>query len=358
MTRKIRLTNSDQNDKFFRALIENSWDGIFLINAKAQALYYSPSIIRLFGRDYSEFKGTSGIKYLHPADAPRIVKLLAEIVLKPKTTIHTEMRVRHKLGHYIWIEAIATNFLSDKNINGIVVNVHDITELKKIEERKDEFISIASHELKNPITSLKAYIQILNLHIDKISQEKKNELVKKMEVQIDRLERLVSDLYDTARISEGKLSLKKEKFYLPHLIRDVVEEAERNYSSHTIIVNSKFRGFLFADKMRIQQVLTNILTNAIKYSPNADSIKIKIWGERKDLFISIIDNGIGISKENISKITEKFFQAEIRFRKEPGLGLGLYISYNIVKQHGGTFTIKSTLGKSTAITFSIPRNKE
>ena len=199
------------------------------------------------------------------------------------------MRVRHKLGHYVWIEAIATNFLSDKNINGIVVNVHDITELKKVEERKDEFISIASHELKNPITSLKAYVQILNLQIDRISQEKKNELVKKMEGQIVRLERLVNDLYDTARISEGKLTLKREKFYLPQLIKEVVEDAERNYQTHKIIISSKFRGFLYADRMRIQQVLTNVLSNAIKYSPNADTIKIKIWSEKNNIFISIID---------------------------------------------------------------------
>lgn len=356
MVRKVRLTHSDKDEKFFKALIENSWDGILLINAKAQALYYSPSIVRLFGRDYSEFKRASGIKYLHPADAPRIIKLLAEIILKPKTIIHTEMRVRHKLGHYVWIEAIATNFLSDKNINGIVVNVHDITELKKVEERKDEFISIASHELKNPITSLKAYVQILNLQIDRISQEKKNELVKKMEGQIVRLERLVNDLYDTARISEGKLTLKREKFYLPQLIKEVVEDAERNYQTHKIIISSKFRGFLYADRMRIQQVLTNVLSNAIKYSPNADTIKIKIWSEKNNIFISIIDFGIGITTEDISKITEKFFQAEIKYRKEAGLGLGLYISYNIIKEHGGAFVIKSTLGKSTIITFSIPKS--
>jgi PAS domain S-box-containing protein len=358
MISKIRSKKPEQNEKFYRALIENSWDGILLINSKAQALYYSPSIVRLFGRDYAEFKGVNGLKYLHPADAPRIIKLLAEIILKPKATVHTEMRVRHKLGYYIWIEAVATNFLSDENIQGIIVNLHDITELKKIEERKDEFISIASHELKTPITSLKAYVQILSLGIDRISPEKKNELVIKMEGQINRLERLVSDLYDTSRISEGKISLNKEKFLLAQLIGDVVEDCERDYPSHKISINSKFRGNVIADKMRIQQVLTNLLSNAIKFSPNADKIKINIWHEKKEIYISVIDYGIGITKENISKITEKYFQAEIKYKKESGLGLGLYITYNIIKQHGGTFSIKSALEKSTVITFTLPKNKD
>jgi PAS domain S-box-containing protein len=357
MTRIIRSTQFDQNDKFYKALIENSWDGILLINAKAQAIYYSPSIVRMFGRDYSDFKGVSGLKYLHPADASRIIKLLTQIILKPKITIHTEMRVRHKSGHYIWIEAIATNFLSDKNINGIVVNLHDITESKKIEERKDEFISIAGHELKTPITSLKAYLQLLNLGIDRMSIEKKKDLVVKMEGQINRLERLVSDLYDTARIGEGKFSLKKEKFLLVQLVSEVVEDSERNYPSHKITISSKFRGYVFADKMRIEQVLTNLISNSVKFSPDANKIKINIWHGKKDIYISVIDYGIGITKENISRLTEKYFQAEIKYKKESGLGLGLYITYNIIKQHGGTFTIKSSLGKSTIITFTIPKNR-
>src|SRR5579862_2622630 len=126
-----------QDDRLFKALIENSWDVVVLVDAKARVLYSSPSSVRMFGRDYDEFVGIDNFKFLHPLDSIRIASLFTQILLHPFRPIHTEMRIRHKDGHYVWIEAIATNFLKDESIKGIVVNFHDITELKKSEEKKD-----------------------------------------------------------------------------------------------------------------------------------------------------------------------------------------------------------------------------
>ncbi len=342
-------------DKLFKALIENSWDVTILIDEKARVLYASPSSVRMFGRDYKDFMGINGFKFLHPLDAPKVVKALSQILLKPQHPIQMEMRIKHKDGHYVWIEAIATNLLADKDVNGIVVNYHDITALKKIDELKDEFISIASHELRSPITSLKVYLQLLTNKKDTITATKKDEFFKKMSQQIDRLERFVNDIYEATKIREGKISLEKEKFTLRLLLKETIDDLERNYTSHKIVLLSKFNGYVIADRMRIQQVLLNIIINAIKFSPQANKIAVKIWKKDKNVFVSVTDYGAGIAKEDISKITERFYQAGKNNKSTAGLGLGLYIAHNIIKQHQGDFLLASKLGKSTTITFYIPQ---
>jgi PAS domain S-box-containing protein len=355
MARKRQTIQFEQNDKLFKALIENSWDVIILIDSKGRAKYASPSIVRMFRRDYKEFIGIQGIKFVHPFDMPKVAKGLAQIIRNPQEPIHMEMRVRHKDGHYLWLEALATNFLSDKNINGIVVNLHDITELKKIDEQKDEFISIASHELKSPITSIKAYLQIMRNRGKTLDTEKTDEFLRKIYDQIQRLDRFVNDLYDATRIREGKISLMKERFKLLPLLQETADDTERNYGTHRILFDIHFNGTIIADKMRMQQVLINILVNAIKFSPNANKIKLKVWKEKNNIYISVKDYGFGIEKNTITKITERFYQAETINKAATGLGLGLYISYNIIKQHNGDFSVKSNLGKSTTVTFYIPQ---
>ena len=355
MARKKQTIKIEQNDKLFKALIENSWDVVLLIDKKARVIYASPSIVRMFGRDYHKFTGVNGIKFIHPIDAPRVAKAFAQIVLNPREPIHMEMRIRHNLGHYLWIEAIATNFLTDKNIKGIIINFHDITELKKIDERKDEFISIASHELKTPITSLKVYLQLFRKNFKIYSPSKIENFLDKMFSQVQRLERFVNDIYDAARIREGKLSLSFEKFKILLLIKETADDIERNYGTHKIILTTKFNGSIIADRMRIQQVLINLLVNAMKFSPSANKIIIKLWKKEKNIFVSVTDFGTGITKENIAKIAERFYQADVTTKTESGLGLGLYIAYNIIKQHKGDFFVRSKGGKSTTVTFCLPQ---
>lgn len=353
--KKIKEFRFEQNDKIFRTLIENSWDGILVVDSKARVLYFSQSIVRMFGRDYQEFKGINGIKFVYPADAPRILKLFGKILFTPHEPIQTEMRIRHKSGHYLWIEAVAHNFLNDKNINGIIINLHDITQSKTNVEKKDEFISITTHELRSPITSLKAYLQLLNKGKEHFTQQKIDEILYKMTRQVDRLNLLVTDLYDASQIREGKLPLRKERFKLLPLLKETVEDIQRDNANHKVVFYPRFKGSVVADKLRIQQVITNLLSNAVKFSPNADKIRIVIWKKKNNVYVSITDYGIGIPKSQLTKIMNRFFQAETKNSKTSGLGLGLYIASNIIKQHGGILTVKSTVKKSTTITFYIPK---
>lgn len=340
------------DDHSFRALIEKSSDVIVLIDKKARILYASPPIVRIFGRPYKEFLGLSSFRFIHPLDIPKIIKSLATLVIKPKEAVSTDLRVKHKNGNWMWLSVTATNLINDPKIKGIVVNFHDITTQKELEERKNEFISIASHELKTPITAIKGYEQILKKYLtkDKIAQN----YLSKMDHQINILTNVINDLLDVSKIQEGKLELQKSYFKIDNLIKDVKEEMQLTTDKHKIIVKGKTKSRILADEYRISQVLTNLISNAIKYSPNGGNIII-IFEEKDNLIIiTIKDYGIGIPKKDLSKIFEKFYQTEKK-NKQPGLGLGLYICKILIDMHGGKIWVESQKNKGSKFIFTLPK---
>lgn len=341
-------------DAKFRTLIEKSFDVITVINAKGEILYASPSIVRLYGRSYEEILGVSGLKYIHPFDLPRITKLLTKIILHPKEPIETDLRIKHKNGNWMWVRCIATNLLHDKNINGIVVNFFDFTELKKLDERKNEFISIVSHELKTPITLIKANTQLLK----KIYSGKDKQLINylvKIEAQTNGLIRMINELLDVSRIVENKIIIRKQKFIMEDLINNVITEIIQLNNRRNIIFKNKTKTVIHADKQRISQVLINLLTNAIKYSPSGTDIIVKCKTAENQICIIIKDFGIGIPKSKINKIFERFYQESKYSEKVEGLGLGLYITSNLIKLHKGKITIKSSEDKGTEFSVWLPK---
>lgn len=234
-------------------------------------------------------------------------------------------------------------------------------ERKRLEERKDEFISMASHELKTPITTIKGYTQILNqlLKDGSGSVAKYKRLltfVGKMDEQLNRLTELVNDLLDVSKIQAGKLQLKKEKVDINDLTKDVVSDIQMISQNHQIIFkkntdNSK----VLADKHLIAEVLINLISNAIKYSPKADKVIVQTKKESGSLVVSVQDFGIGISEKDQAKIFERFFQASNKIRESfSGLGLGLYICSEIISRHKGTIWVNSIKGKGSTISFSLP----
>lgn len=230
------------------------------------------------------------------------------------------------------------------------------SEKKELEERKDEFISVASHELKTPLTTIKGYTQILKQTISKSSSEKLFSYLGKMEEQINRLTKLVNDLLNVSKIQAGKLSLQKARFDINELVKDIILDMQLSNKKYHILFEGKSKmEKVWADKIRISEVLINLISNAIKYSPKANKIVVRTSPNNNQVVISIQDFGIGISKKDKDRIFQRFFQAETRIRQSfQGLGLGLYISSEIIKSHRGQIWIDSIKGKGTTVSFSLP----
>jgi signal transduction histidine kinase len=266
-----------------------------------------------------------------------------------------EFRLRHKNGSYRTIEAIFRNLLNDKKINGIIANYRDITDRKILEQQKDEFIGIASHELKTPVTSIKAYTQILQDTFTKAKDGKSVELLRKMEVQVDRLTTLIVDLLDFTRIEGGKLKFREESYDLNELLREVIEEMQRTTLQHVINAELGTTVLMWGDRYRTGQVLTNLISNAIKYSPEAKKIIVSSVVRKQKVMVCVQDFGIGIEKDMIGKVFDRFFRVtEPALNTFPGLGLGLYIAREIVRRQGGDLTIESTKGQGSTFCFTLP----
>ncbi|TLD41889.1 MAG: Chemotaxis protein methyltransferase CheR [Candidatus Jettenia ecosi] len=296
-------------------------------------------------------------------DIPKLRTLLGEIL--PHKNMFEDFVVEHDfetIGQKIMILNARILQQGPEKKPLILLSIEDITERKKAEEerrwlerQKDEFIGIASHELKTPVTSIKAYTQILQHRFQKAGDMKSAEMVGKMDAQIDKLTSLIGDLLDVTKIEGGKLQYHEGPFDFNELIGEIVEEMQRLTTKHTLVQQLTKSRTITGDRDRIGQVITNFLSNAIKYSLHADTIIIKTKTDKEGVTLCVQDFGCGISKSDQEKLFKRFSRIIASDQKAyPGMGLGLYITSEIIKRHNGKIWVESEKGKGSTFCFSLP----
>lgn len=265
------------------------------------------------------------------------------------------------------VETIAENFQKDRNLTPyeeIKAKKHLLEQLKQkheeqilqtkhINAQKNEFISIASHELKTPITTIKAYSQLA------LRAEDPNTIkfyLTKINIQSDKLNTLILQLLDISKMETGKLEYNKEEVNFGAYIHETIPSLSHIYPKHTLKINIQDEDInVYIDKLRIEQVLTNLLNNASKYSGPDTNISIDCFIDTKNMMnIAVTDEGIGIDQENLSNIFTKFFREKEVVNSYSGFGMGLYITKNIVEEHKGNIWVESAKGKGSTFIFTLP----
>jgi len=226
-------------------------------------------------------------------------------------------------------------------------------EIKTMSDKKDEFIALASHELKTPLTTIKGYLQLLA----KKKQDRVNALfIEKTLDQVAKLNALIADLLDVSKIEAGKLQFNLEHFDLRLLLKEVMETFPYTYKTHKIIFHDANEpAIVYADKQRIEQVINNLLTNAIKYSPAADLVEISLFKDAEVVTVRVKDYGIGLKEEHKSKIFTRFYRAD-GVVNVSGLGIGLHLTKEIIDRHNGQIGVESTFGVGSEFYFTLPAN--
>ena len=358
--RKLSEKQLKESEENFRLLVQNSADIITVFGADGTIQYQSESVYRILGYSPSETVGKNIFfdSFVHPEDRSLKEAMFKRALATPQENIMAEFRLRHKNGTYRIIEAVCINQLNDLRIRGIVANYRDVTEKRKLEKQKEEFIGIASHELKTPVTSIKAYTEILREKFREANDDVSAELARKMEHQVDRLTHLITELLDTTKISEGQLQFEESYFDMNALINEVVDEMQLAAHKHKLTVKLKMVPQAWGDRERISQVVTNLISNAIKYSPKQNSVVISSSADEENITVSVQDFGIGIANDIKDKVFNRFFRAnEGHFKSFPGLGLGLYISSEIIKRQNGKIWVESEKDKGSVFSFSLPFRK-
>ncbi len=239
-------------------------------------------------------------------------------------------------------------------IQGAVVTFIDISERIEQERRKDEFISVASHELKTPVTSLKGFTQLLYRRFKRRGEEEALRFLGRMDSQLNRLTDLINDLLDISRIQAEKLEYQDAPFSLDPLVQEIVENVQATVETHQLLLENPANVSIFGDRNRIGQVLTNLLTNAIKYSPASESVIVRVESSGNEALVSVQDYGIGIGEDQQQKIFDRFYQVNNKDVLPSGLGIGLYFAHQIVKRHGGRIWVESHEGEGSIFRFTLP----
>lgn len=237
--------------------------------------------------------------------------------------------------------------------DALIQKEKDKKAIEDLMEKKDEFMNVASHELKTPITTLKAYLQVLQKMMPSTAQSSVGDFINKANKQIKKLTDLVDDLLDVNKIQAGKMVYQFSDINLATLIEEIVEQAQMTNSTHRIILKKNSCAIISGEKNRLEQVLSNFLSNAIKYSPNASEVVVRSELIKNEVKVSVRDFGIGITTDEQGHVFDRFYRVNESSRKFSGLGLGLFISAEIIKKHGGTIGVESN-GSGSEFYFTLP----
>lgn len=352
---KLKEHYLKRSEERFKKMADTAPVLIWWADTEKKITYFNKSWLNFRGKSLEDEVGNGWIKGIHPEDADYCWDVYSA-AFDARIEFQIEYRMLRFDNEYRWILSTGVPIHGPNgDFEGYIGSCIDITERKELEKRKDEFISIASHELKTPITSLKAFTQILSKLLKEEEQSQANQYLTRMHVQINKITMLIEELLDINKIEQKKLSFEKQEFDIKELSLEIVEDIKVVNPDFKIQIKGASRVKIFGDRDRIGQVLINLLNNAIKYSPNSKEIILTI--EKKEGFVevSVKDFGIGIAKNHLGLVFDRFFRAPgLKQETFPGLGLGLYISAEIIKRHGGKITVKSKEGKGSTFSFYIP----
>ena len=343
-------------DQTYRIFIEKMHDGAVTLNKEGVIVYCNSSFADMLHMPISELLGLPFINIIPVAHKQEVSALFekawhsdsrAEINFpgrnRPLPVLLSLSRLEIEGGHSLSIVITDLSFQKEAQ------------QQKKTLEQKDEFISIASHELKTPVTSIKGYLQLLRFNFKEDGDEKASEMLSKADAQVNKLSALINELLDVKKIESGQLQYNEEQFDLGILVKEMVMELLSFTYTHALCYSAEGTCMVYGDRNKISQVISNLIENATKYSPAKSDIRVEVASSGNKACCKVQDFGMGIPNDQQARIFERFYRVGgLLENTYSGLGLGLYISAEIIKKHHGKLTVQSEYGKGSTFQFELP----
>lgn len=322
-------------------------------NAKPEVTFYNERWYEYTGLSIHETQTLGWKEVIHPDDWQYCVDSYRDIIASNRPG-EFEVREKDADGTYRWhllrIQPVRNEF---GVIDLWVGTATDIDDIKRLQQQKDDFISIASHELKTPITSLKASLQLMDKMKDDPSKTMMPKLILQSRKSIQRVSTLIEDLLNVSRLQQTQINLNKTDFILSQLLSACANPIAI-LGKQKVNITGDVEIQICADEHRIDQVVTNLVNNAVKYAPDSECITLHIEQRRNMVKVSVIDKGPGIPQDKIPHLFNRYYRVESSSYHISGLGLGLYISAEIIKQHGGEIGANSEPGQGSTFWFTLP----
>ncbi len=370
LEKRIEEYRKRENEKF-KQLIKNSFDMLVLMHSNGIQHYVSESCQRILGYKPGELINIPVIgQMIHPEDQAHVIAGFNDI-MAGSTNGGAQYRHRHKNGGWVYLEAFGTNQLNNPLIQSVVINVRDITERKKAEKdlleskarlseanaTKDRFFSIIGHDLKTPFNGIVGFSEIL---LEQIKYKDYNAIENYARIIYDSSNRamnLLNNLLEWSGTQTGRIKFTPGSFEFVSAINEVVELLNDSAQQKSIVITKNLPHAMpvVADKPIVQTILRNLISNAIKFSHPGGEIIIGARQNGNELIVSVNDNGVGITKENISKLFRiDYSHSTLGTNKESGTGLGLLLCKEFVEMHGGNIWTESREGQGSTFYFSLP----
>ncbi len=343
-----------KSEERFRLLIEQATDVITILNTDGTIRYISPSVEPWLGYAPQTVVGHPFVQMLYPTDQEQTRTIIHSLVQGAAKEHTFEAQWRHHNGTWRIVESVMRNFLDDDTVNGITLSSRDITARKEVERLKDELVSTVSHELRTPLTSLRGFTELM-LTRD-FPAEQQHRFLTIMNDEATRLTNLINNFLDLQRIESGQQPYSLANVEIAPLLRDVVALFANSSETHVFhLLAPDSLPPVRVDSGQIRQVLTNLLSNATKFSPSGGSITICAQRAGNSVEVRISDDGIGIPTEATPHLFNKFFRVDnTTTRQINGTGLGLALVKQIIEAHQGRVWVTSELGKGSTFAFSLP----
>jgi len=346
-----------------QAVIENMVDGVFVCDAEGRITLANEAALRMLGVDTQEEAGANlagsiaRVRIRHLDTRPvaheerAVIRALAGETITAQDTIVYDPRAQRDK----YIRTSAAPIRDTKGtIMGAVAVARDVTELTELDRLKDQFIAVAAHELKTPVAIMKGYAQALLRTAQDIPPPRRN-MLEAIDRGADRIDRIVKDLLDISQLQVGRLDLAVDTIDLAQLAELVVDELAVTADRHRIRLVKADPVVVHGDQGRLEQVLVDLIDNAIRYSPKGGDIDVGVALGEHEVVVSVKDCGVGIPRDKQGSIFQRFYRAHANTPYDyGGMGVGLYISKEIVSRHGGRMWFESEEGRGSTFYFGLP----
>ncbi|WP_165825334.1 PAS domain-containing sensor histidine kinase [Pedobacter yonginense] len=346
---------ADEREAMLSAIIESSYDAIISKDLDGNIKSWNSSAERIFGYSADEMIGKS-IYTIIPNELREEENQILARLKRGESVKSFETRRLSETKKEIDI-SLTISPVKDKSgkIVGISKIARDITEKKLAEKQKNDFITIASHELKTPLTTIKSYVQLILNQARKDGDDFKTNALSRVERQVNRMTILIENFLNNAQLIEGRFEIKVERFDIHLLLQESAQHARMVAPSHQITVAAHIPVYVMADRKKIAQVMENLLSNAIKYSPIGSEITINCEIKKESATISVLDRGFGIDRRDHTRLFERFYRVRSeKSKNSSGFGIGLFLVSEILKFHDSKIEMNSEENKGSVFYFDLP----
>lgn len=357
LTEQVKARKTvELSEEMQRFTIEAADVGTWRLIPATQKFFTSDRLKQIFDFDYTDDLTIERLlKQIPEEHRSRIVDELSLAMAKGTTYNVEHPVIGFRDQKMRWVRAIGKlNKETDGRATYFSGIIMDITEQKEDEQRKNDFIGMVSHELKTPLTSLNGYLQMLLLKARKADDTFESGVLQKAEKQVKKMTRMVHSFLTVSRLTAGKIYLDAEEFNIESLVDEIVEESRVAHPDHQINFTACKSTLIYADRDKIGQVLTNFISNAVKYAPATKVIDVACVEEKSKIKISVSDYGPGLKPEDKTRLFERYYRVENNINKNiSGFGIGLYLCAEIITRHQGEIGVESVLGKGSTFYFTL-----